>query len=206
MLRYIFSILFLIIVSLHFWSCNKNKTMKTYYDAQQKKLLEEYETAKSDTGMMRHGFYKKYSENGKLLEQSNYKNGVLNGRRLIYFSNGKVEIEENYVLGKLHGEYLKFFENGDIEQSGLYADNMMSGVWRTYYKENHKQLKEEVGFANNVENGPFKEFYLNGKLHYIGKYKDEVEDSIVVEFDSIGNKTAEILYENGRVVHRTEIK
>jgi antitoxin component YwqK of YwqJK toxin-antitoxin module len=205
-MKYFALTLFVLSCFVHIISCKKNNTIKTYYDNEKNKLKEEYEIIKSDTGLMRQGFYKKYYEDSKIIESSNYKNGVLDGKRLLYYTNGKIEIEENYVLGNLEGKYIKYFENGDIEQSGMYINNMMSGNWRTYYKENHKILKEEVEFANNVENGAFKEYFFNGALHYIGKYKDEVEDSIVVEFDSIGNKIAEILYANGRVVHRTEIK
>lgn len=46
----------------------------------------------------------------------------------------------------------------------------MTGVWKTYYETG--ELKEEVSFVDNNENGPFKEYHKNGKTKYEGTYKD----------------------------------
>lgn len=192
-------------------ACKKEDNLKrTYFDNDKKELKEEFAIAKSDTGIVRNGVYKSYfeskSESPVLFELSNYKDGVLHGKRTIYYKNGKPEIEENYNLGNLEGEWKNYFENGDVKQIGFYTNNVTSGVWTLFYNENHKQKKEEISFANNTENGPFKEYHLNGKLSATGINRDGEPDSILVEFDTIGVKIAEILYKNGRVVHRKEGK
>jgi len=46
----------------------------------------------------------------------------------------------------------------------------MTGVWKTYYDTG--ELKEEVLFKDNNENGPFKKYYKSGKVKYEGVYKD----------------------------------
>ena len=44
----------------------------------------------------------------------------------------------------------------------------MTGKWKGYY--DNGALKEEVIFVNNQENGPFIEYYPNGKLKAEGTY------------------------------------
>ena len=44
----------------------------------------------------------------------------------------------------------------------------MDGVWKRYYDTG--ELREEVNFVNNDENGPFREYYKNGNIKAEGTY------------------------------------
>ncbi|HHS96015.1 MAG TPA: hypothetical protein ENJ45_05440, partial [Phaeodactylibacter sp.] len=46
----------------------------------------------------------------------------------------------------------------------------MQGTWKGYYESG--ALKEKVEFVDNEENGPFIEFYENGKLKAEGTYRN----------------------------------
>jgi antitoxin component YwqK of YwqJK toxin-antitoxin module len=46
---------------------------------------------------------------------------------------------------------------------------------------------EEVTFINNMENGPFKEYYKNGQIKWEGNYKDgDNEYGLIQEFNEQG--------------------
>ena len=119
---------------------------------------------------MKEGLFKRYFENGQLMEEATYLKDVLNGERKIFSPEGNLLSVENYQNGSYEGKFIAYAVDGHVEQEGQYTNNEMSGEWKTYYPGG--QLKESVTFANNLENGPFKEYFPNGILKTEGNYKN----------------------------------
>ena len=53
-------------------------------------------------------FYK----NGKIKEETNYRDNKKNGYSITYFDNGKIELEGKYINGKKNGKWILNEENG----------------------------------------------------------------------------------------------
>lgn len=118
---------------------------------------------------LKEGQMQLFDDKGTLLETANYANDKLNGKRIIFADNGDSSIVETYVDGVFSGPYRSFHTGGQqVKLSGNYVDNVMSGLWYKYHLNG--QLAEEVTFANNEENGPFKEWFENGNLAAEGSY------------------------------------
>jgi hypothetical protein len=60
--------------------------------------------------------------------------------------------------------------NGEVQISGAYDHGELRGTWKRYYPGGG--LLEEVTYEDNLENGPFMEYYKNGNLKARGKYLD----------------------------------
>ena len=119
---------------------------------------------------LKHGFYKRFSKGGILMEEANYAEGKLNGERILYTDKGEREVIEVYENDILNGPFKEFHPNGKLKFSGVYTNNVLSGTVNVFYPSG--KLKEEVQFAENMEDGPFKEFHENGKLKWEGTYRN----------------------------------
>ncbi len=154
------------------------------------KIIEKYTRNKKD--FSKEGICQRFSDDGKLAEEANFKNGVTEGDRKFFFPNGTVEIIEPNVAGKIHGKYKKFAENGTLVLEQDYQNGVLEGISKAFYENG--TLKEEVSMKNNEENGPFKEWHENGKLKAEGNYltpddpdfEGEKEDGELKMYDENG--------------------
>ena len=77
---------------------------------------------------MKNGFYKKYTENGIVLEESAYKNDLYNGLAIFRDSNGNVVSKGQFLNGKKSGIW-QFFEKGKVvnEMNMSFPENATKG-------------------------------------------------------------------------------
>ena len=145
------NILFLTICSAFLlFSCKGKYDLIQKHD-EEGTLTESYNIDK-ETGLIE-GVHYKYFPNGKVEQQSDYKNNKLEGNRILFYENGDTLIVETYKNASYVGPYKSFYEGNVLESEGQYATGMMDGEWKFYHK--NKQLKEVVLFEKNEENGPF---------------------------------------------------
>lgn len=195
-------------VLITFTACDTKK--KVEIKNKEGVVTESYFTDKNDPSI-KIGAYSKYYDNGKILETGLYKNGKLNGERMLYYENGRAMQTENYVDDKFEGAFKSFYEDGGLQQEGAYKDNMMTGLWKNYFKEPQNVLKNEMTLQENKINGPSKEYFTNGKVNAEGN-KVEINDGIdvydgkVQVYDSLGNLEKIITYDKGRQIGKEEIK
>jgi len=162
-------------------ACSNKKMVDTKHSNGQ--IMEQY-TLNAD--QEKDGMYRSFYENGNKYEEANYSKGVLTGERKIYFQNGNIDIIEVYnQSGQLDGEYKAYHENGKLKVEKFYKNNLMEGVLKVYYPSGN--IKEEVLLTNNTENGPFTEYFENGKIQWKGTYLNgDNEFGLLEEFDSTG--------------------
>ncbi len=131
------------------------------------------------------GDLKSYYPGGGIMEEAHYKNGKLNGVRVLYDASGHVISKENLVDGLFEGSYTSYYPDGQIKSQGQYKHNEMDGDWSFYYPSG--QLKERIAFEGNKENGPFIEYHNNGKLGAKGQYIDgDQEQGLLELYDTTG--------------------
>ena len=119
---------------------------------------------------------------------------------------------ENYVDNKLEGKLTSYYEDGSLQQEAMYKDNTGNGIWKNYFRDHKNVVKEEVTVSENKINGPFKEYYPNGKLYAKG-HKIEVNegpdafeayDGKVEVYDSTGTLEKILTFENGKQIAKEE--
>jgi hypothetical protein len=190
----------LITISLLLFSCTKKKVEIKNPAGE---VVEKYFVSRKDPNL-RVGSYKAYYDNGNLLEEAEYENGLPDGERKMYFEDGQLMIVEHYAKGVFEGEYLSYHADGGLAVSGQYKDNVMDGAWKKYFKTPKNRVKEEVTFSNNEEEGPFKEYHLNGKVSVEGNYSGGYMDGDIIVYDESGKVVKKLLYQNGRQIGKQE--
>jgi len=112
-----------------------------------------------------------YDDNGRLVQQIEYKLGVPDGKGFTYNPETGNKIQEmNFINGKLHGEMKIFDQLGDIAAKLTYVEGILEGPC---------------------------EFYVDGKMILSGQYKDGKYDGVLTYYDTFLNIVKEETYVNG---------
>jgi antitoxin component YwqK of YwqJK toxin-antitoxin module len=80
-----------------------------------------------------------YDNQGHLKSQENYKNGKLNGQRVVYYEpiNGQYVVAkfEYYSNGVRNGQFKEYYPNTKLKGEGIYKTGNLSGIVK-YYRQN----------------------------------------------------------------------
>jgi len=60
----------------------------------------------------------------------------------VYYKNGRVKQERNYKNGLLNGNLISYWENGLIHTKGKYKESKRIGIWKTFSKKGKLLLSE----------------------------------------------------------------
>lgn len=158
------SLFLLTLCSLFLYACGDGLELKEETDDQGYRV----EYRQDPESGLKQGVAREYDPDGNLTTEENYLDGELQGNRLLYAPNGQIVVEENYENGKFQGEYLNYDLQGNLTLRGQYVEGAMADKWTSYYPDG--SISEIVTFVDNSENGPFKEWYANGKPKASGAY------------------------------------
>jgi len=115
----------------------------------------------------KNGYFKEYTENGDLLKVSKYIDDVLQTEaqeiqkldiRRSYYPNGKVRVTAMFRNEVQEGLQQIYDSTGKIEKSQIF--------------QNGKVIGEGIIKEDGKEDGPWKDFYPDGKLKSAGNYTD----------------------------------
>lgn len=113
------------------------------------------------------GAHTSWFANGKLKSEATYQNGEAEGKMVFYYQDGKKEIEGNVVNGDRDGTWYYFNKDGSLQLQVLYEKGQLikerkeNGTFKEYYDD--EQLMSEVTYKKGKREGPFAEYYNNGK-------------------------------------------
>jgi len=197
-----------VLITFIFTACNNKKKVEI---TNEKGVVIESYFVQKDNPDVKVGLYNKFYDDGKILETVNYKDGKQNGERTTYYSTGKIMTKENIVDNFNTGIYIAYNEDGTIHQQGSYKENKMDGTWKTYYQDQKNVLQYEAVFKDGAFNGPYKEYYPNGKLFAEGnkiQLTDDLDvyDGKVQVYDSLGNLDRILTYDKGKQINKEEVK
>ncbi|MFH2036782.1 MAG: toxin-antitoxin system YwqK family antitoxin [Candidatus Zixiibacteriota bacterium] len=119
---------------------------------------------------MKHGTYYNWAENGQLIEETEYSEGITNGKTSKWYIDGTPKEKGEYT-GKdiLHGHWTYWDSTGKITAEGYFD----SGTGRWYYPDGQTKSVQYYNDGNN--NGDWFEYYENGVIksesHYINGTK-----------------------------------
>jgi len=135
------------------------------------------------------GEFIEYFSSGKLKSKGVFKNGVVNGLRIMYHENGNKQVERNYVLGTPNGKNAEYFKDGKTKQEGQFKLGKEDGVWMFYFENGNR--KALVTFVDGIQDGDFLEYTSDGKLkaqYYFINGKAEYSP----EFTSLVNQAVQL--------------
>lgn len=116
----------------------------------------------------KHGQQITYNNFLQIIEESNYKNGVLDGKHIKY-ENGKCIEDYIYNKGLPTGKKASYDDNGNIKLSIEYIDGKNSGIYKRFF--DNGQIAYEGNYKFGKKHGLVTEYYNNGRIKTLENYK-----------------------------------
>lgn len=170
-----------------FWDKNKTQTIKngngkkiSFFESG--KIKEEFNYRDS----LLEGEMKQLKASGNPLTLGMYKEGKKHGKWTTYFLlENQIHTEKQFVQDSLTGKYTKYFENGRVNISGEFLNNKKEGDWKWFDKQGGKDMEGQ--FVKDQQSGNWIYYYPSGKVRTKGSFLE-------------GKKTGkwEFFYKNGR--------
>ena len=117
-----------------------------------------------------HGVFLTYFTNGNLLAEISYKNGLLDGRSIVYYANKSLHNEKYFKEGKLHGIFRAWDEEGALFFEIEYKDDVHDGFDQTYRKNGVIEYEDIYVQGVLIKRKTFDDF---GQFKYTQKYKKD---------------------------------
>ena len=102
--------------------------------------------------------------NGKVVQKTNAKNGILDGWKINYYPSGNIKTKSFYKKGKLDGIEFAYYDAGKIKSKESFKDGKREGPKITYYKNG--QIEQSLFRKNDKDEGTEHAYYENGKVKY----------------------------------------
>ncbi len=84
-----------------------------------------------------------YSLKGKLLTETNYVNGLAEGKATAFNEKGKKQAEGKFLNGKKNGIWLFYDEKGKLHTEGNYQNGKPLGIWK-YFNAEGKEVERQT--------------------------------------------------------------
>lgn len=145
------------IVATRTFSENGKVALNKFFD-QKKNLVSEGKTVdRKNEGEWK--YYHKNSKDMKMIEI--YKNGLLNGKRTIFYLSNILADETTFVDGKKNGVQKIFTEKGIVIEESHFKNNEYDGS--CVFRNPSGQTVSQGNFSNGIKKGKW-QFFENGKL------------------------------------------
>lgn len=107
------------------------------------------------------GFFRTYSQSGKLQTEVKYRPGYLEiGDGKIFYEDGTVKAKGKYVNKQKDSVWTYFDDKGILSSTEFYVKGSKEGISRVYFPDG--KIAEETIYKNGKKNGPHKQFYPDG--------------------------------------------
>lgn len=140
----------------------------------------------------KNGWYYKYKHDGSghyLLSQELFAGDRKEGTATIFYPDGKIRQTIAYNNGKKEGLSKEYDEQGNIITLLEYHNDFLISRERINRTD-----------AKKIKQGPWKEFYDNGRLKKEANYVDDLMHGYYKEYDEKGNLVLTMLYDHGSIV------
>jgi len=112
----------------------------------------------------KNGVSKVFFPSGKVSEEKNYKNGLLDGPFKQYFMDkGIVKAEGSYKNDNYNGKCAWYYPNGTAAAQGIYDNGVKKGIW--LYKDQDGKIKDKEVWVNGKQLSPkeMEEYFKKNK-------------------------------------------
>jgi uncharacterized protein len=169
----------------------KNKKQgpwKEYYETGELQAEGTYSTD------IRTGLWRFWYQNGQVEQIGKLLNdGSADSLWLWYYPTGKLRRQEFYSNGAIHGIMIEFDANGDTLLTGLYQYGLREGRW----VQKVNTYVEEGEYINDVKEGSWRGYYIDGASFYEGSFVDGQPDGVYKHYWETGTLFMEGRYNLG---------
>ena len=145
------------------------------------------------------GVWLKMGDNGAVEVEENYRNGQLEGKRVIYRFGGIKSSVEHFHNGKPEGAKTVYYDNGFKQEESFFKNGKREGVTKWYNQS--EQVIIENTYKNGELDGPATTYFPDsGKPETIGQYKNGNEHGEWKKFDASGKHIESVFYDKGSQV------
>ncbi|WP_161597554.1 toxin-antitoxin system YwqK family antitoxin [Fluviispira multicolorata] len=149
------------------------------------------------------GILKKYHRAGKISEEIEFKNGVIDGIAKGFYENGNLE----YIMsGYYHGSYdtvIRYYEDGVMKSKANHRKNELHGKLLLYYE--NSQLQGDFNYVEGKEDGDFKVYYRHGELYSNGTFKNGKLNGTTTYYREDGEMCLNAHYEKDKLISITRV-
>lgn len=117
---------------------------------------------KKGTNIPYSGTFEEFFDSGELKGTGSFKDGLVDGLRIMYNEDGTKRVERSYSAGLSHGMSSEFYEDGKLKQEGEFVKGKENGVWTIYWQNGN--VKAVITFKNGIQQGDYFEYNEEGKL------------------------------------------
>lgn len=127
---------------------NKREEIIERYDNGNKKLVVTYVGSGSQEQVINKMSYYK---SGKVKEEENYQNNMLNGPYYEYYRNGQISVKTGFSNGLRNGTYTEYYYDGTIWETGRFIEGDYNGEYNTYFASGQLKSKEIYKNGDRIE-------------------------------------------------------
>ncbi|MDR0364541.1 MAG: toxin-antitoxin system YwqK family antitoxin [Bacteroidales bacterium] len=205
-----------------------NKTMKGYYkDGEKVGTWAELQNSgkigqiESYVDGKKYGLFLEFDRNGTLVEQSFYKEDLLDGISTKY-QGSRIASETPYKAGKVDGMKKLFYNNGKKQEESMMKNDVREGVTKWYDQQENMvaeynyingefdgvqktfhvsgTVRSEETYVKGVATGTYTEYFEDGKVKKQGSYNKAGErNGDWIEYNNAGKKVKTEKYKNGEL-------
>ena len=164
---------------------NDNGVNKTYYD-DGKGVIKSMFHKKNGK---KNGPSKFFHKNGKVSFEINWiDDNHGDGHWKKYFENGQIMNDGNIKYGKRNGPWKDYYKNGQIWEIGNLKDDEKDGFWKVFSENG--ELDYEINYKNGKLHGDWK-YYVNGQLYMSQKWCNGITDGNSISYYEDGQLKSE---------------
>jgi antitoxin component YwqK of YwqJK toxin-antitoxin module len=143
---------------------------------------------------------KSWASHGKVLSESNYKEGSLHGLQTVYgYNNGQKSSEENYEDGSRHGLSTEWYENGQKSSEKNWKEGETEGQFTKWYKNGQKSW--EANYKEGFPHGSWTEWYENGQKSAEENWKEGEREGQFTQWYKNGQTKILAIYVEDKLVN-----
>ncbi|NOY36987.1 MAG: toxin-antitoxin system YwqK family antitoxin [Chlorobi bacterium] len=180
---------------------NKNGEIITILEYHNNTLVDRQPINRKDKEGKKTGKWITFYQNGRIMREEQYKNGLLNGyikeydqngniRLILFYKDGKIvsDINDNDTLQMPVDIRNTYDKNGDLFENGPYKKNIPIGIHRFYkdgkiinsiiYDNYGEKISEGIINEKGQKEGSWKNYYYDGKVQSTGKYINNQRNGI----------------------------
>ena len=145
----------------------QNDSIKaTLFDISGKPAAEGHYTGEQKTGSW------KYFNDGKILSEESYSSGKKSGVCKLFYPSGEVLEESEWIDGVQQGKYRAFFQNGKPFLECIYKEGQRNGFCISFYPSGTMEV--EAFYKNDLPEGEWKYFSENNQLRFTLQYSNGI--------------------------------
>lgn len=138
-----------------------------------------------------------FHTNGNIMAFGKYVNQKRDSVWTYYaFREERVVADESYILGKKYGDHKVYYPTGQVAEVKHFENDLENGPWIQYYENGNKKM--EATYVNSILEGKAYFYYLDGTKRIDGRYKKDVKHGLWTFYFENGNVDKQVQYENGK--------